>query len=94
MTSIENIKKWVGYDYDTFDDVVAYYDFRTVSDLLNSDMIVYHDQTINGLMIGVGMDSEEFEKMLYRGSDTLGYSNWSLYYLHFHDQYILINELY
>ena len=91
---MDNIKKWVSFELETFDDVVANYGFNTVSDLLNSEIVIYHDRTIDGLLCGVGMDQEELEKKLYRGSDTLGYSQWSLYYLHFHDQYILINEFY
>ena len=91
---MENIKKWISFELETFDDVAAEYGFNSVSDILCSDIIVYQDQSISGLLCGVGMDQIELEKMLYSGSDTLGYSNWSLYYLHFHDQYILINNLY
>lgn len=91
---MENIKKWVSFELETFDDVAAEYGFNSVSDLINSGIVVYHDQTLSGLMCGIGMDEEELEKMLYHGSDTLGYSNWSLYYLKKHDQYILINNFY
>ena len=89
---MQNIEKLVSHDYDLFSNLAAACGYSSVTGLLKSGIVIYQDQTLSGLMCGVGMDQKEFEKMLYRGSDNLGYSNWSLYYLKKHDSFIILNN--
>ena len=89
---MKNIEKYVSYDYGLFIELANDCGYSSVTGLLRSDTVIYYDETLDGLLCGVGMDQKELEKMLYSGADTLGYSMWSLYYLKKHDQYILLNN--
>ena len=89
---MKELKKLVSNEYDLFFELAAAYGYSSVTGLLKSELIIYQDQTIDGLLCGVGMDPSDFKKLIYSGVETLGYSYWSLYYLKKHDQYILINN--
>lgn len=89
---MKNIKEWVSYEYDSLSEVAADYDFKNVSDLLHSDLFIYQDQSLSGLLCGVGMDPKELLSLLKR--NHIGFATWSIYYLKDHDQYILINNFY